>query len=327
MEKRRSTVGFWIVIIMLAGAFFVSFMLNIGLVLSHFSGSRGISGGYPVDQRPKFKEVWSYGHGDVKVARIPLEGVIMHGRSGIFGQEPDMVDLILSQIRAATNDKKVCAIILEVDSPGGGVTASDEIYNALMEFKKHAPDRKVIVFVRDLAASGAYYAAMAGDYIIAEPTSVVGSVGVIMQAMNLKKLGDKVGFSVVTITSGKNKDMLNPFEEVNPEHVALLQKLIDDMYDRFASIVMKSRGLDDRKLLDGRIFIAEGAFTNGFIDGIGYWEDAVEKTKELLGVKDLRIVRYNREMSVFQALLSAGMPRLPKLTAMELPRFMYLWKP
>ncbi|MCF7849797.1 MAG: signal peptide peptidase SppA [Kiritimatiellales bacterium] len=329
MENRRSTVGFWIAIALLAMVLFGSFLLNIGLFAAQFAGrAPGVDGDYPVDQMPELDEVWSYGKGKVKVARIPLIGVIVRGRrERMFGYEPDLVESVLRQVRAATNDDDMRAIILEVDSPGGGVTASDDIYNALMDFKERDPDRKVVVFMRDLTASGGYYAAMAGDYLMAEPTSVVGSVGVIMQSLNMKGLGDKIGLSAVTIKSGENKDILNPFEEVDPQHVAMLQELIDDMYDRFAAIVVQSRGLADRTLLDGRIFTARGALINKMIDGIGYWDDAVKKTQELLDEGDLYVIRYYQKMSFMETLFSAKMPALPDMTMLEAPRFMYLWKP
>lgn len=329
MGKRKSSVGFWIVIILLLMMLSGSFLLNIGLAVSHVAKPSGTSGNnYPVDESPDFDEIWSCGGGGAKVARIPLVGVIMRGqREKLFGYEPDMVEMILSQVQAASNDEDVQAIILEVDTPGGGVTPSDEIYNALMRFKAGDPKRMVIVYVRDLAASGGYYAAMAGDYLMAEPTSVVGSVGVIMQAMNFKGLSEKVGLSAVTITSGKNKDILNPFEAVNPEHVAMMQSMIDDMYDRFAGIVVDARGFENRDLLDGRVFTAGTALENGFIDGIGYWDDVLAKTADLLGEEDLYVFRYTRKTSFMDAFLSAKVPALPDLAAVEAPRFMYLWKP
>lgn len=331
MSKNGSKVGLWIAVAILGLLLFGSFLANVGLTTALVSGggSSMSSGDYPQDQYPEFDEIWSYGYGETKVVRIALQGIIMRGRQErLFGYDPDMVEMILAEIRAATADETVRAILLEVDSPGGGVTPSDEIYAALEQFKRADEERTVFVFVRDLAASGGYYAAMAGDYIMAEPTAIVGSVGVIMQTLNMKGLGEKIGLSSVTIASGENKDMLNPFEEVNPQHLDMLQELVDSMQDRFASIVMESRGLDHADILDGRVFNVGQAMEENLIDGVGYWDDAVEKLAELLGEDEIYIVRYTYQMGFWDTLFASRTPKVPdfNVTA-EPPRFMYLWKP
>lgn len=328
MGNNGSKIGCWIAIVILAVLLFGSFITNVGLTAALFSGSTGSGNDYPVDEDPVYDEIWSYGHGDTKVVRIDLAGVIMRGRrERLFGSDPDMVEAILGQIRAATIDSEVKAILLEVDSPGGAVTPSDEIYAALEQFKTEDEERMIMVFIRDIGASGAYYAAMAGDYIMAEPTAIVGSVGVIMQTLNLKGLGDKIGMSSVTIASGENKDMLNPFEEVNPQHVALLQELVDGMQDRFASIVENSRGFENRDLLDGRVFSASQALEYNFIDGVGYLQDAIDKLAFLLDEEEVYLIRYYEQRGFFDALMASRLPQVPSLTAMESPRFLYQWKP
>ncbi|MDZ8118297.1 signal peptide peptidase SppA [Pontiella agarivorans] len=331
MSSNGAKVGLWIVIAILALMLFGSFLANVGLTAALVSGGGGSVAGFdqPQDQIPEFTEIWSYGYGDKKVVRIGLQGVIMRGRQErLLGSDPDMVEQILAEIRAATIDEEVEGIILEVDSPGGGVTPSDEIYAALEKFKRVDENRVILVFVRDLCASGGYYASMAGDYIMAEPTAIVGSVGVIMQTMNMKGLGDMIGLSSVTIASGENKDMLNPFEEVNPAHLNMLQTLVDSMQQRFAAIVMDSRGLEDDALLDGRVFSVGQALEENLIDGVGYWEDAVEKMCELLDVDELYLVRYGREMGFLDSLFASKTPHVPTLDlAVDPPRFMYLWKP
>ena len=328
MNGNGSKVGCWIAIAVLALMLFGSFITNIGLTALFFSGSAVAGTDYPLDEEPFYDEVWSYGYGETKVVRIALTGIIMRGsRERLFGYEADMVEVLLSQIRSATIDPDVKAIILEVDSPGGAVTPSDEIYAALEQFKRDDEERVIMVFIRDLGASGAYYAAMAGDYIMAEPTAIVGSVGVIMQTLNMKGLGEKLGLTSVTIASGENKDMLNPFEEVNPQHVAMLQELVDSMQNRFASIVETSRGFESRELLDGRVFDASQAMEHGFIDGVGYWQDAVETLKFLLDVEDLYIVRYHESSGFLDSLMGAKGPSIPDFTAVQSPRLLYLWKP
>jgi protease IV len=333
-EQRRTNAGFWVTIGLLIFMLGLSGLMNLGLFGMVVGGRmRGPSTTYdrPVDAEPDLSEIWSYGYGETKVVRIPLTGVIMRGRQErMFGSEPDMVESILSQIRMATQDESVRAIILEVDSPGGAVTPSDEIYTALNRFKADDEGRVIVVFVRDLCASGGYYASMAGDLIVAEPTAIVGSVGVIMQTLNMKGLGEKLGMSSVTIASGANKDMLNPFEEVNPNHVNMLQRMVDEMQDRFASIVEDARGFEDRTLLDGRVFTAPSALENGFIDCIGYWDDAVGKTEELLG-EEVKIVRYTKQQTFWDMLMSSKAPNFPGLTMhlmpLDAPKMLYLWRP
>lgn len=330
MGNNGSKVGCWVAVAILGFMLFFSALLNLGLLSAVFSSGGAIAGtDYPMDEKPFFEEVWSAGSANgTKVVRIALEGVIMRGaEQRLIGSGPDMVESILSQIRCATIDTDVKAIILEVDSPGGGVTPSDEIYAALEHFKRDDDERMIMVFVRDLCASGGYYAAMAGDYIMAEPTAIVGSVGVIMQTLNMQGLGEKVGLNSVTIASGKNKDMLNPFEEVNPEHIQLLQELVDSMQERFASIVQGSRGLESRELLDGRVFNVVQAQQHNLIDGVGYWQDAYEKLKFLMDVEDLLVVRYYEPQGFLDSLFSAKTPEIPNFKAINSPRLMYLWKP
>lgn len=330
MGNNGAKVGCWIGVAVLGVMLFFSTLLNFGLFSALFSGGGATAGtDYPMDEHPVFEEVWSAGSANgTKVVRIALEGVIMRGaEQRLIGSGPDMVENVLSQIRCATIDSEVKAIILEVNSPGGAVTPSDEIFAALEQFKRDDKERMIMVFVRDLCASGGYYAAMAGDYIMAEPTAIVGSVGVIMQTLNMEGLGEKVGISSVTIASGSNKDMLNPFKEVNAEHVQLLQELVDSMQDRFATIVQGARGLESRELLDGRVFNVVQAREHNLIDGVGYWQDAYEKLKNMMDAEDLLVVRYYEPKGFLDSLFSAKAPEIPDFKAINSPRLMYLWKP
>jgi len=322
MKKRSATRRLRIIIIILS-------VILIGTLSSRCTKPEEP---YPSDEAPKLKEIWSFGSGDVKTVRIPLTGVIMRtGDEGFFGAQSDMVENILMQIRAAGRDPEMQAIILEVNSPGGGVTPSDEIYHALSRFRASRPDRRVLIFIRDLGASGAYYAAMAGDLILAEPTAVIGSIGVIMQTINLEGLSKKIGIADVTIKSGTHKDMLNPFHSVDTNQVALLQELIDEMQRRFAGIVSESRQLDPAdlpELFDGRIFSARLALEKGLIDEIGYWDDALAHTAKLLGTNAIYVVRYETKKSFIESLISGENPvTLPNLRAVHAPKFLYLWKP
>ena len=327
MARRKSRWGFWVAIWVLTFLLVGSWLVNLGLMVSLFGSDVGSDLG-PVDEEPLFEEIWSSGDGDVKVVRLELSGLIMRGaEEKLFGVATDPVETLLRQIRCATKDEAVRSILLEVDSPGGAVTPSDEIYEALRRFRASEEGRFVVVHIRDVGASGAYYVAMAADYLMAEPTAIVGSVGVIMQSLNMKGLSDKIGLSAVTIKSGENKDLLNPFEEVNTNQVALLQEVVDGMQDRFAGLVVEARGLESRALLDGRIFLAEAALQAGLIDGVGYLDQALAKVAELMEVDDLYVVRYEQKRDIWDAFLRARVPSLSANSFLGGPRFLYLWRP
>jgi protease IV len=282
------------------------------------------------DAFPQLNETWSEGQGETKIVRISLSGIILLGSEpGLFGGISS-TDLALRSIRRATMDEYVQGIILEIDSGGGGITASDIVYNELMRFKQSHPDRRIVVQCGDVAASGAYYVALAADKILAHPTTITGSLGVIMQTLNFRELAQHIGVRDVTIKSGDNKDLLNPFSEVSPEQVALLQEVIDSMHTRFKSLIAASRGLDDAAvdaLADGRIFTADKALEHGLIDGIGYWSEAVETMNKLLGVEETIIFRYGPSFSWRQILRSAT-PLRPRawLDNMHTPRLLYQWR-
>ncbi|MDA3799650.1 MAG: signal peptide peptidase SppA [Kiritimatiellae bacterium] len=253
---------------------------------------------YGRDEYPALTEVWSSGSGSsmTKVVRVPINGFItLSSSDSIFGKTVSPTSAALSAIKRATLDYDVKAIILDVNSGGGGITASDIVYHALMKFKENDPDRKVVAIFGDVAASGAYYIATAADYIVARPTSVTGSLSVIMQSINMYELAQKVGIQDVTITSGDNKDMMNPLKQVNPEQQALLQVVIEQMHTRFVEVIMTGRGLtleEVTAIADGRIFTAAQAKDLELIDQIGYYEDAQDVCAELLGVEDIKVYRY-----------------------------------
>ena len=203
-------------------------------------------------------------------------------------------------IRTAMQDPAVKAIILVVNSPGGGITASDVIYNELLKFKKSDPSRKIVALFGDLAASGGYYVACAADRVVAHPTTITGSIGVLISTLNVKGLGEKIGIKDVTIASGENKDMLNPFKDLTETQQKLLQATVDEMYKRFVRIVAEGRHLSEdevTKVADGRILTAPQALESKLIDRIGYWDDAMEETRHLLKVRAVKVVRYREPFS------------------------------
>ena len=270
------------------------------------------------DESPYMVETWSSGRGDAKVVRIPVAGMIMLGESSWYVGNANTV---LRSIRRATHDPEVEGLILEINSGGGGITDSDIIYKALLDFKAAQEGRAIVSIMGDVAASGAYYIALASDHILAHPTTLTGSIGVIMQSYNVKELAAKLGVQDVTIKSGANKDLLNPFQDVKPEQKELLQKVISAMHDRFVSLVAQHRKLPKETVLplaDGRVFLADEAVKNRLIDGIGYNEDAQAKMAELLHTDAVKVFRYDEQVTLMD--LFASRPGIG--LSSELGRFM-----
>jgi protease IV len=246
------------------------------------------------------------GKGPSKVAVIPIEGIIMEGGGGLFGGGVDPVKLVEDGLRRARRDENVAAVVLEINSPGGGVTASDTIYKAIQKFREES-GKPVVVYMKDLAASGGYYVAAPADHIVANRTTLTGSIGVIIQLLNFHgTLTEVIKGQDATVKSGDNKAMGSMFADPESEEYQqgrqLLQELSDEMHALFKSVIKEGRG--DRlaenweEYADGRIFSAETARRLGFVDSIGHFEDAVKEAERLAGVSDVRVVEYGREMGL-----------------------------
>lgn len=241
-----------------------------------------------------------------QVLRIDIHGVIDNSPRPAFalGAERDTsAATALRKIRAATKDEDIQGLYLDIDSPGGGVTISDELHDAIRRFRESDTNRFVFVHMGDLCCSGGYYAAAPATWIMARPTTLTGSIGVIMSSVNIAELARKIGLEGVTIASGDNKDLLNPLKPVDTNHVAILKHAISQLYERFVSIVAEGRHLPletVRLLADGRIFSAKDALKEKLIDSIGHEADAMEQIKKLAG-GDVRIYGY-KEKPNFQSL-------------------------
>ena len=284
--------------------------LIIAIAVGMAESSNGLDGkAYGEDEFPSLTETWSAGRGKKKVVRVPLRGLITLGDGGGWTSGgDDSAAAAFMAIRRATKDADVAGLLLEVDSGGGGITASDIIFQAILEFKAARKGRSVVVLMGDTAASGAYYLSLAADRIVAHSTTVTGSIGVILPSYNVRELTDRLGIKDVSLTSGANKSILNPMGEIKPEQQAMLQEIVNKLHEKFVGLVATHRMLDPeevRPLADGRIFLAEKALELGLVDQIGYQKDAMKEVERLLG-EPAKFVRYTRRYSLRDMLTSPG---------------------
>ena len=283
------------------------------------------------------------GDGPAKILLVDLSGFIAEdGTPSItIGSPPPRVPLLVrfrEELKKAAEDGDVKALVLRINSAGGTVTASDILYRELDLFRR---DRKIpiVAVLMDVAASGGYYVALAADQIVAHPTTVTGSIGVIMLTVNAEGLMQKLGVATTPIKSAENKDMGSPFRPSTAEERAIFQSVIDNLYDQFVAKVVERRRLTPesaRRLADGRIYTAEQALGHKLVDRIGYMPDAIELAKRAADVKDARIVVYHRPReyrATYYARTEAENGSLPAALAPlgalmgSGPRFLYLWWP
>jgi len=246
------------------------------------------------------KEYVVEGEGDGKLALIHLRGFLAsQPQSGMLRSRPSQVQELVSALKLAEEDDEVKGVVIGIDSPGGTTTASDILYHEIVGFKERS-GKKVVVVMFDVAASGGYYAALPADWILAHPTTITGSVGVVFIRPKVHDLMDKVGVDVEVSKSGKDKDMGSPFKPSSPEEEALFQGLIDDMAGRFYSLVAKHRTISSEDMTTvktARVFTATQAKEIGLIDQIGYVQDGFAKARTMAGLgEDAKIITYRRDL-------------------------------
>jgi protease-4 len=217
-------------------------------------------------------------------------------------------------LQQARDDNRVKAIVLEIDSPGGEVTAADQIYNAVTKARARKP---VVIYMDSLAASGGYYIACGGKFLMANETTITGSIGVIIQTLNYEQLFNKIGLASVVFKSGKFKDILNGARPMTPEERELIQSFVMQTYDKFLGIVAKERSLPAEMLrnniADGRILSGKEALNDKLIDGLGQIEDAFAKAKQLGNAPQATVVKYGPPFSLarfFRAFGQAGQSKI-----------------
>lgn len=227
-----------------------------------------------------------------KVAVVRVTGVILDSTE------------VIEELRQHSKDRSVKAIVLRVESPGGGVAPSQEIYEEILKIKEK--NKKVVVSMGAVAASGGYYIAAPADRIVANPGTLTGSIGVIMEIPNVSGLMEKIGVETQVVKSGRHKDMASVFKSLSPEEKAILQKVLDDVHDQFITAVAESRGIEFnvvKEMSDGRIFTGRMAKELGLVDELGNLQDAIMLAGELTGIKGEPEVLYKEEKFSFIDLL------------------------
>ena len=277
-----------------------------------------------------------------KIALIEVEGMLVNARTGGFLQPTEnKLSLFTQQLDAAEKDNSVKAVVLRINSPGGTVTCSDTMYQDLLNFrqKTHKP---VISSTQEVCASGAYYVACASDVIVAHPTSVVGSIGVIFETFDVSGGMGKLGIKSESIKSGALKDMGSPFKPLDPAARQVMQGMVDEYYARFLSVVTTNRKLNDSEQLrttvaDGRVFSGEQALAHKLVDRVGILDDAIALAKQMTHSPNAKVVMYKRPYGYSGSIYATSATPQPQANVMrlELPEtgmflpsgFYYLWQP
>jgi protease-4 len=227
-----------------------------------------------------------------KVALVKIEGMLL------------TAEQVVEELADYAEDSSIRAIIIRIDSPGGGVVPSQEIYNAVMNARKEG--KKVVISMGSVAASGGYYVAAAADKIVANPGTLTGSIGVKMEFANLEKLLEKVGVKGLVIKAGEYKDIGSPFRDMTEQERRLLQAVIDDVHNQFIDAVAKGRSLETeqvRSMADGRIFTGRQALDLKLVDQLGDLEDSIRLAADMAGIKGKpRVVRKEKKLPFFDYL-------------------------
>jgi protease-4 len=317
-----------------------------GLLLLALLGTPGcfvsLGPGGLLGRPSELQETKVEGEGRPKILLLKVAEVISDEPTRrAFGliEEESTVARVRSELEKATDDDRVKAVVLRIDSPGGGVTASDEVWSELVRFKKKRAI-PIVASLGDVAASGGYYIACAADRIVAHPTTMTGSIGVIMLNFNVEGLLGKIGVRNETFKAGAHKDLLSPFRGATAEERQIVQSILDTLHARFVAVVREGRPrLDPNRigeLTDGRIFDATQALEAGLVDEIGDVEAAIDAAKAAAKLEKARVVTYHHADEVRENVYSAArqVPVQVNVLPLDLgtlvrpgPRFMYLWAP
>lgn len=246
--------------------------------------------------------------GQGKIAVIYVEGVIMGGRGqNSLLSEYGGTDLVIKQLHEARDDQSVKAVLLRINSPGGSAPASQEVGEEIKKLR--AAGKIVVASMGDVAASGGYWLAACSDKIYANPATLTGSIGVYMPYSNWEELYKKIGIRQEKIKSGEHKDILSPERQMTDEERAIIQTMVNDMYNQFVTIVAEGRKMDPvrvRQLADGRIYTGNQAKELGLVDELGNMYDAIDGTAELAGIKGKPEIKEYGRVNPLAVLLGAN---------------------
>lgn len=274
-----------------------------------------------------------------KIVIIEVEGMLANARSGgLLQPTENKVSLFTQQLEKAASDPRVKAVILRINSPGGTVTASDTMYQSVVDFKKKT-GKTVVAAAQEMATSGGYYVALGADRIIAHPTSVIGSIGVIFQTFDIEGTMGKIGLRAEAIKSGPLKDMGSPLHRLSAAEREVMQSMVDEYYQRFVAVVRAHRPVEDEATLklvtDGRVFSGEQARSLGLVDETGTLDDAITITRQLANTPSAKVILYKRPYGYSGSIYAAGNGPGPSANVLklELPGsrdllptgFYYLW--
>lgn len=275
-----------------------------------------------------------------KILLIDISGLLTSSlKPGVLEREGDILSRVYYRLQKAADDEKVRGLILRLDTPGGEVTASDILYHEILNYKKKTGN-PVVALMMGLAASGGYYLASACDYIVAHPSTITGSIGVISIFPNLEELMKKIGVKVNVIKSGKMKDSGSSFRDLTENEKKVFQQIIDELYQKFIDVVYAQRkdyiSLEKLKeLADGRVYTAHQAFELKLVDKIGYFDSAFKKVLSLASIKEAKVIAYTYYPKTKTNIYASSLKKPSLLEENNLNRllpslksgFYYLWLP
>jgi protease IV len=328
--RRQTNWVMWVFLALLIGSAFVNLVFLAALLfgLSAAPAHREAL----VDGSPSARD---------KILLVPVHGLLIQEAPGLWG-EADAVSSTLRALDLAEKDEAVKAVLLSIDSPGGGISDCDRIHHRIAAFRKARPGVPVLAAMGDMATSGGYYIAAPTDWIVAQRSTVTGSIGVIMQLANVERLAEMLGVRMETVKSAEHKDAGSPFRSLTAEERKRFQEMINGMYEQFLQVVLdgrKAAGLTREELLplaDGGVMTADKALKAKLVDAIGFLDDAWAEARRRAKAPDAKVVRYERPAGVLDLLRAQATPPEPGVAAFGRllhrladgsARMMYLWAP
>lgn len=293
-------------------------LLTVGTIVAVLVAVGSGGGGMAGSAGPQnYQEEYVSGEGQSKIAVVPVEGTIAAASNTARGPAPlSTPEGLTDALQQAREDSSVEAVVLSVNSPGGGVTASDEMHQSILDFKE-STDKPVVVSMGATAASGGYYISTAADQILANETTLTGSLGVYLSLLDLTGIEEEYGVSQRYIKSGEFKAAGNPWDELDEEEREIFLSIVESYYGEFVEVIVQGRDLSEervREIADGRPYVAPRAMELGLVDELGGLEEANSAARELAGVENARAVRYVRPPGLLE-----GIPGLGGILAPEKP--------